>query len=81
VAAVVTEDSLRSFLVVLDFPPDETSLLGAMRLCTLGLTPIIEIPYAKYLDCGADMFHEIVAVDEELLLADTEWDGRQIARF
>jgi 2-oxoisovalerate dehydrogenase E1 component len=45
---------------ILDFPPDETSLLGAaMGFSQLGLTPIIEIPYAKYLDCGADMFHEI----------------------
>lgn len=26
----------------------------------LGLLPICEIPYAKYLDCGADMFFETV---------------------
>jgi pyruvate/2-oxoglutarate/acetoin dehydrogenase E1 component/TPP-dependent pyruvate/acetoin dehydrogenase alpha subunit len=45
---------------VIDFPPDETSLLGAaMGFSQLGLLPIVEIPYAKYLDCGADMFHEI----------------------
>ena len=45
---------------VLDFPPDETSLLGAaMGFAQLRLVPIVEIPYAKYLDCGADMFHEI----------------------
>ena len=45
---------------VIDFPPDETSLLGAaMGFAQLGLVPIVEIPYAKYLDCGADMFHEI----------------------
>jgi pyruvate/2-oxoglutarate/acetoin dehydrogenase E1 component len=25
----------------------------------LGLLPIVEIPYAKYLDCGVDMFYEI----------------------
>jgi 2-oxoisovalerate dehydrogenase E1 component len=49
---------------VLDFPPDETSLLGAaMGFSQLGLTPIIEIPYAKYLDCGADMFHEIAVMN------------------
>lgn len=41
---------------VIDFPPDETSLLGAaMGFSQVGLTPIVEIPYAKYLDCGADM--------------------------
>jgi pyruvate/2-oxoglutarate/acetoin dehydrogenase E1 component len=45
---------------VIDFPPDETSLLGAaMGFSQLGLLPIVEIPYAKYLDCGVDMFHEI----------------------
>jgi TPP-dependent pyruvate/acetoin dehydrogenase alpha subunit/pyruvate/2-oxoglutarate/acetoin dehydrogenase E1 component len=45
---------------VLDFPPDETTLLGAaLGFSQLGLTPIVEIPYAKYLDCGADMFYEI----------------------
>ena len=45
---------------VVDFPPDETSLLGAaMGFSQVGLTPIVEIPYAKYLDCGADMFYEI----------------------
>jgi TPP-dependent pyruvate/acetoin dehydrogenase alpha subunit/pyruvate/2-oxoglutarate/acetoin dehydrogenase E1 component len=45
---------------VLDFPPDETTLLGAaLGFAQLGLTPIVEIPYAKYLDCGADMFNEI----------------------
>ena len=25
----------------------------------MSLTPIVEIPYAKYLDCGVDMFYEI----------------------
>ena len=45
---------------VLDFPPDETTLLGAaLGFSQLGLTPIVEIPYAKYLDCGADLFYEI----------------------
>jgi len=45
---------------VLDFPPDETTLLGAaLGFAQLGLTPIVEIPYAKYLDCGADLFYEI----------------------
>jgi hypothetical protein len=42
------------------FPPDETTLLGAAQgFSQAGLVPIIEIPYAKYLDCGADMFYEI----------------------
>lgn len=45
---------------VVDFPPDETTLLGAaLGFSQLGLTPIVEIPYAKYLDCGVDMFYEI----------------------
>jgi len=45
---------------VLDFPPDETTLLGAaLGFAQLGMTPIVEIPYAKYLDCGVDMFYEI----------------------
>jgi len=45
---------------VIDFPPDETTLLGAaMGISQVGLLPIIEIPYAKYLDCGADMFYEL----------------------
>ncbi|CAB9498379.1 oxoisovalerate dehydrogenase subunit beta [Seminavis robusta] len=49
---------------VVDFPPDETSLLGAaMGFSQVGLTPIVEIPYAKYLDCGADMFFEIAITD------------------
>lgn len=44
---------------VLDFPPDETTLLGAaMGFSQLRLCPIVEIPYSKYLDCGADMFFE-----------------------
>lgn len=48
---------------VLDFPPDETSLLGAaLGFSNIGLLPIVEIPYAKYLDCGADMFHEIAVL-------------------
>jgi 2-oxoisovalerate dehydrogenase E1 component len=45
---------------VIDFPPDETTLIGAaMGFSQVGLLPIIEIPYAKYLDCGADMFYEL----------------------
>ncbi len=45
---------------VIDFPPDETTLLGAaMGYSQTGLTPIIEIPYAKYLDCGVDTFYEL----------------------
>lgn len=44
---------------VRDFPPDETTLLGAaMGFAQAGFTPIVEIPYAKYLDCAADMFYE-----------------------
>ena len=44
-----------------DFPPDETSLVGAaMGYAQSGLLPVCEIPYAKYLDCGADMFFEAV---------------------
>ena len=47
-------------LKVHDFPPDETTLLGAGQgFSQAGLLPIVEIPYAKYLDCGADMFYEI----------------------
>lgn len=46
---------------VADFPPDETSLLGAaVGFSQAGLLPIIEIPYAKYLDCGSDMFFEAI---------------------
>jgi 2-oxoisovalerate dehydrogenase E1 component len=45
---------------ILDFPPDETSLLGiGLGFSQSGLIPIVEIPYAKYLDCGFDMFNEI----------------------
>mmetsp|Transcript_6876 Transcript_6876/g.10454 ORF Transcript_6876/g.10454 Transcript_6876/m.10454 type:complete len:183 (-) Transcript_6876:2347-2895(-) len=58
---LVTEDLSKEFPTrVLDFPPDETTLLGAaLGFSQLGLTPIVEIPYAKYLDCGVDMFYEI----------------------
>eukprot|EP00929_Paragymnodinium_shiwhaense_P077325 TRINITY_DN39818_c0_g2_i1.p1 TRINITY_DN39818_c0_g2~~TRINITY_DN39818_c0_g2_i1.p1 ORF type:complete len:777 (-),score=162.47 TRINITY_DN39818_c0_g2_i1:152-2482(-) len=46
-------------LRVADFPPDETSLIGVgMGYSQAGLLPIVEIPYAKYLDCGGDMFYE-----------------------
>lgn len=34
-----------------------------MGFSQLGLTPIVEIPYAKYLDCGADMFYEIAVMN------------------
>ena len=38
---------------VRDVPPDETALLGAAAgLAQRGLVPIVEVPYAKYLDCG-----------------------------
>lgn len=44
---------------VQDFPPDETTLMGAaIGYAQMGLVPIVEIPYAKYLDCGMDMFTE-----------------------
>jgi TPP-dependent pyruvate/acetoin dehydrogenase alpha subunit/pyruvate/2-oxoglutarate/acetoin dehydrogenase E1 component len=58
---LVTEGLAKQFPSrVLDFPPDETTLLGAaLGFAQLGLTPIVEIPYAKYLDCGADLFYEI----------------------
>ena len=37
---------------VRDVPPDETALLGAAAgLAQRGLVPIVEVPYAKYLDC------------------------------
>lgn len=45
---------------VIDFPPDETTLLGAaIGYSQVGLTPIVEIPYAKYLDVGVDAFYEL----------------------
>jgi hypothetical protein len=45
---------------IIDFPPDETTLLGcALGFSQLGIIPIVEIPYIKYLDCGIDMFYEI----------------------
>jgi 2-oxoisovalerate dehydrogenase E1 component len=45
---------------VRDFPPDETSLIGAgIGYAQAGFTPIVEIPYSKYLDCAADMFNEV----------------------
>lgn len=56
---------------VRDFPPDETALLGAAAgLAQRGLVPIVEVPYAKYLDCGFDQFAEIALM---------HWlsDGRQ----
>ncbi len=49
---------------VVDFPPDETSLVGAaIGFSHVGLLPILEIPYAKYLDCAADMFNEAVLLN------------------
>mmetsp|Transcript_57551 Transcript_57551/g.115552 ORF Transcript_57551/g.115552 Transcript_57551/m.115552 type:complete len:473 (-) Transcript_57551:149-1567(-) len=57
---------------VIDMPPDETSLLGIgwgiAQYSNINsnsnsggpLVVVVEIPYAKYLDCGADMLHEIV---------------------
>lgn len=44
---------------VRDFPPEESALLGVgIGFAQAGLLPIVEVPYAKYLDCGADMFFE-----------------------
>jgi len=58
---LVTEDlAAKHPTRIVDFPPDETTLLGAaLGFSQLGLLPIVEIPYAKYLDCGVDMFYEI----------------------
>ena len=58
---LVTDGLVKTFPGrVIDFPPDETTLLGAaMGFAQVGLLPIVEIPYCKYLDCGADMFYEL----------------------
>lgn len=46
---------------VCDFPPDETTLVGAgIGYSQAGFTPIVEIPYSKYLDCASDMFYEMI---------------------
>lgn len=46
---------------VIDIPPDETMLSAfGMGYAQCGLFPIVEFPYAKYLDCGADLFYESV---------------------
>ena len=51
-----------SLRITADFAPDETALVGAgIGFAQAGLLPIVEIPYAKYLDCGADQFHEVCA--------------------
>eukprot|EP00597_Dinobryon_sp_UTEXLB2267_P005886 CAMPEP_0170069886 /NCGR_PEP_ID=MMETSP0019_2-20121128/8390_1 /TAXON_ID=98059 /ORGANISM="Dinobryon sp., Strain UTEXLB2267" /LENGTH=513 /DNA_ID=CAMNT_0010278037 /DNA_START=632 /DNA_END=2173 /DNA_ORIENTATION=+ len=48
-------------LRVRDFPPDETSLMGAaIGYSQSGLVPVVEIPYSKYLDCAFDMFNEAI---------------------
>lgn len=62
---VITEGLSKQFPGrVLDFPPDESSLLGAaIGMAQVGFVPIVEIPYAKYLDCGADIFHEIAVTN------------------
>eukprot|EP01059_Diplonema_ambulator_P034605 TRINITY_DN784_c5_g1_i1.p1 TRINITY_DN784_c5_g1~~TRINITY_DN784_c5_g1_i1.p1 ORF type:complete len:801 (+),score=278.56 TRINITY_DN784_c5_g1_i1:240-2405(+) len=44
---------------VKDFPPEESVLIGlGIGYSQVGLLPIVEIPYAKYLDCGVDQFFE-----------------------
>lgn len=46
---------------VVDFPPDETSLVGAaIGFSQAGILTVLEIPYSKYLDCASDMFNEAV---------------------
>jgi len=58
---LVTEHLAKKFPQrVRDFPPDETALLAmGQGFAHAGMVPIVEIPYAKYLDCGFDMFNEI----------------------
>lgn len=63
VSYYLVTDGLRAKypLRVRDFPPDETSLIGAaIGYSQSGLVPIVEIPYCKYLDCAYDMFSEAV---------------------
>lgn len=57
---LVTEGMAQKFPGrIRDFPPDETSLVGAaMGFAQNGLIPVCEIPYIKYLDCAMDMFSE-----------------------
>ena len=57
---LVTEDLVKKYPNrVLNIPPDETSLIGVgVGFSQAGLVPVVEIPYAKYLDCGSDMFYE-----------------------
>ena len=57
---VVTDGLAQKFGArVQDFPPEEGAIVGAgMGYAQAGLLPIVEIPYAKYLDCGMDMFAE-----------------------
>jgi len=41
------------------FPPDETSLIATgIGFAQAGLLPIVEIPYAAYLNCGFNQFTE-----------------------
>lgn len=62
---LVTEGLASKFpFRVRDFPPDETSIIGAgMGFSQLGLVPIVEMPYSKYLDCAADMFNEAIIMN------------------
>jgi len=44
---------------VRSFPPDETSLIATgIGFAQAGLLPIVEIPYAAYLNCGFNQFTE-----------------------
>lgn len=58
---LVTEGLAKRFPKrVLDFPPDETNLIGCgLGFAQRGLIPVVELPYLKYLDCGADQFFEV----------------------
>lgn len=57
---LVTDGIAKKFpLRIQDFPPEETCIIGAgMGFAQVGLLPVVEIPYAKYLDCGGDMYFE-----------------------
>jgi hypothetical protein len=66
---------------VRDFPPDETALLGAAAgLAQRGLVPIVEVPYAKYLDCGFPCGHQPHRVDGARNLISTQVDSTNSRR-
>ena len=54
----------------------------------MGLLPIVEVPYAKYLDCGADMFFEAAIMNwltagatALVTWADARWVRRQATKW